>query len=215
MPGADRIQRVGQPATHDAVADGRPVAPHEPPARVALALRGWLRSIEAPPDRRAAGTRCSAGGRLGRRHAPPTGRTVSPRRRAAPVGAVSPGALEAFECRPNERPDRLEHVPALLHDDRRELRRAEAASRLPIPVRAHVERRVRIVRRRHRRRARRRVPRFACSARPRTSGDTARATRRRPSPGASGTFRFALRRRRRTRGSAGTIRLQDRRAPTR
>lgn len=38
MPGDEPIQRVGQAATHDAVADGRPVALHEPPARVALVL---------------------------------------------------------------------------------------------------------------------------------------------------------------------------------
>ena len=36
MPGEQPIQRVGQPATNDAVADGRPVAFHESPARVAL-----------------------------------------------------------------------------------------------------------------------------------------------------------------------------------
>ena len=38
MPGDEPIQRVGQPAAHDAVADRRPVALHEPPARVALVL---------------------------------------------------------------------------------------------------------------------------------------------------------------------------------
>ena len=36
MPGNKPIQRVGHRATHDAVTHRRPVAPHEPPARLAL-----------------------------------------------------------------------------------------------------------------------------------------------------------------------------------
>ena len=176
--------------------------------------RGGPRGTRLPPDRRAAGSRGSAGGRLGRRHAPPTGRSVSPRRTAAPVGAASPGALEALECRSNERADRLEHVAALLHENGRELERAEAATRFPITVGRHGERRVRIVRRgidaeRD----------DECLARMRARGldeavDTARARRRRPTRARAGRSGSPLRPRRRTRGSAGTIPPPDRRAPT-
>ena len=74
----------------------------------------------------------------------PSGRVLArPVGRAAPVGAASPGAPEALERRSNERTDRLEHVAALLHEDGRELERAEAATRFPITVGRHGERRVR------------------------------------------------------------------------
>ena len=146
-----------------------------------------------------------AGGRLGRRHAPPTGRSVSPRRRAAPVGAVLICALEAFECRSNERADRLEHVAALLHEDGRELERAEAAPRFPIAVGSDGERRVGIVRGGID--AERDDERLAPMrrARPRQGGRHRRARRRRSTRVRAGRSDSPLRPRRRTRGSAGTI----------
>ena len=49
MPGDEPIQRLGQSATHDAVADGRPVALHESPACTALVLREILEKNRCRP----------------------------------------------------------------------------------------------------------------------------------------------------------------------
>ncbi len=86
-------------------------------------------------------SRAPARGRSGRRPAQRSGIRGRPRRRGA---SVAPTLLDALEHRAHERPNRVEHVSTLLHEDGRDAERAEPAAGLAEAVLGHVERRVRI-----------------------------------------------------------------------